>query len=271
VSKPPPGLQGGDRPFGTASEAWQPAPGEEGNVNKAHIIAEIRRTAAENGGVPLGCARLEAETGIKESDWFGVHWARWSDAVREAGLEPNQLQGAYDEDFLLKMFAQFALELGRIPARGDLRLRRRRDPRFPSCNTFVRFGTKADLVRQLAEFCRSREGLDEVIGWCEQYLQSLEVDSEEEASTDEGGFGYVYLFKSGRFYKIGKSNSAGRREYELNLQLPERVKTVHAIRTDDPSGIEEYWHKRFTTKQMNGEWFALKPEDIRAFKRRKFM
>jgi hypothetical protein len=31
--------------------------------------------------------------------------------------------------------------------------------------------------------------------------------------------GYVYLAKSGRHYKIGRSNSIGRREYELAIQL----------------------------------------------------
>ena len=83
--------------------------------------------------------------------------------------------------------------------------------------------------------------------------------------------GFVYLMKSGRFYKIGKSNAAGRREYELAIQLPEKLKTLHSIRTDDPSGIEEYWHKRFAAKRKNGEWFDLEARDVTAFRRRKFM
>jgi len=80
-------------------------------MNKQHILDEIRRTAKENGGVPLGRQRFLAETGIRESDWIGRFWVKWSDAVREAGYEPNTKQVAFEETYLLQKLAELVRDL----------------------------------------------------------------------------------------------------------------------------------------------------------------
>jgi Meiotically Up-regulated Gene 113 (MUG113) protein len=237
------------------------------SMTKAHILQEIKRTAEANRGVPLGMGRFRSETGIKQSDWFGVYWARWSEAIVEAGLTPNQLQGAYDKTELLDKYVALVRELGRLPAKGDLRLKARVDADFPSDGTF---GTKPELIKQLVEYCQDRPGHEDVIRLCEAY-SSRKQELPDETSPQAVAVGFVYLTKSGRFYKIGKTNAVGRRERELALQLPEKSTTVHVIRTDDPTGIEAYWHKRFEVKWKNGEWFDLSAADVSAFKRRKFM
>jgi len=122
-------------------------------------------------------------------------------------------------------------------------------------------------------YCRERSGFDDIIELC-SHSGSSPQRAERQTSASEsntGSGGYVYLIKSGHYHKIGHSNSVGRREYELAIQLPERVRLVHRILTDDPAGIEAYWHKRFEQKRANGEWFKLDGTDIQAFKRRSFM
>ena len=239
-------------------------------VTKTHILQEIKRTAEENGGKALGVRKFESETGIKENDWRGKHWTVWSDALREAGYAPNQLVVAYDSKVLLDKYARFAQQLGRLPTSSDLRLKAHNDSEFPHDRPFRRFGPKSQLVERLLEYCLNKEGFGDVIRMCKEYIPR-EQETADESTHQEESFGFVYLIKSGRFYKIGKSNAAGRREYELAIQLPEKAKRIHVIRTDDPSGIETYWHKRFEAKRKNGEWFELNANDVAAFKRRKFM
>jgi hypothetical protein len=77
--------------------------------------------------------------------------------------------------------------------------------------------------------------------------------------------GFVYLPKAGPHYKIGKTKDLDARLGQIKLQLPFDVEVVHKIATDDPTGIESYWHRRFMNKRDNGEWFSLSEEDVAAF------
>jgi len=149
-------------------------------------------------------------------------------------------------------------------------MKRRSDPEFPSHNVFVRIGSKADLAQKAINYCHGREGYEDVATICKP-IAGAQTNAATNPESKSAVFGFVYLMKSGRFFKIGRTNSAGRREYELAIQLPERASMVHKIKTDDPVGIEEYWHKRFADRRRNGEWFQLSAADVCAFRRRRFM
>ena len=239
-------------------------------MDREHILTEIRRTAQENGGVPLGQARFGQQTGIRRPDWFGIYWTKFGDALQEAGFEPNVLQTAHGEDFLLESYIGLVRELGRFPVYGELLLKRRQDSKFPSNTTFRRFGRKTQLAAKILEYCRAHSGFDDVAALDSQEAGTARPTEPGDHRSDVG-IGSVYLLKAGGYYKIGKTNALGRRERELAIQLPEKSQIVHEIKTDDPDGIEAYWHGRFDAKRKHGEWFALDPADVRAFKRRKFM
>ena len=238
-------------------------------MSKEEILDEIRRLADENGGAPPGVKRFANETGIQESRWAGKYWARWSDALREAGFEPNTWSTTgYKDEWVIERLVGLIRKLGKYPTKYEISLCSRDDPGFPSEGAFKRRGTKAELAQQTIEWCQSRQGYDDVVRICtpvaERKRTPKRPDDPEQCAT-----GFVYLMKAGRFYKIGHTNSVARREYELSIQLPEKATIVHQIETDDPPGIEAYWHKRFAEKRQNGEWFALTASDVRAFKRRR--
>ena len=110
-----------------------------GAISKGHILDEIRRTSQENGGVSLGRDRFRSETGIRESDWYGKYWARWGDAVREAGFSPNAFnsKALSDEQFFEKLIALIR-KLGHYPTKGEFGINRREDPSFPVADVFLR-------------------------------------------------------------------------------------------------------------------------------------
>lgn len=241
-------------------------------MDKQQILDEIRRTAKANGGVPLGRERFAKETGIGYHDWFGKHWGRWNDAVREAGFAPNALKGAFEDDVLIQKLIALIRELGWFPGIGDLRLQKRKDAAFPNAKVLdSHFGPRARQRQAIVEYCQSHAGFDDVVPLCGTNAFNAAERSNDGDKTATLVMGFVYLMKHGRHYKIGKTNATGRREYELAIQLPEKLRTIHIIKTDDPDGIEEYWHRRFASKRGNGEWFALDLADVQAFKRRKFM
>lgn len=240
-------------------------------VTKEWILSEIRRTAKEQDGIALGKARFAQETGIQEWDWAGRYWTRWSEALQEAGYEPNQLQQRRPDDEVLEELANFVRDLGHFPTVNELKMRAREGDGFPSHNVFARWGPKKIQVARLAEYCNERAGYEAVLD-----ALPLTMTGEDETHADEGieqesAWGEVYLLKSGRYYKVGRSSSTDRRERELRLLLPERATRIHVIRTDDPVGIERYWHERFASRRKNGEWFELARDDVLAFRRRKFM
>jgi len=173
---------------------------------------------------------------------------------------------------LIRQLIPLIRQLNKFPTPNDIRLWNKNHPGAPNFKTyFTHFGTKKGLVEGVSGYCRRHDEFKDVVELCGKD-SSLKVAALSPDEKDKNSvIGYVYLIKSGRYYKIGKTNSIGRREYELSIQLPEKASTVHSISTDDPAGIEAYWHRRFDSKRKNGEWFELDILDVKAFRKRTFM
>lgn len=240
-------------------------------MKKERILSEIKRTAKENGGVPLGIDRFREETGIEKKDWYGIIWTKWSDAQKEAGFEPNQFSlPAFDEEWMIKKIIDYTRELGNFPTKPELKIKRRSDKNFPNITTIRnRLGNKPELVSRILNYCTSQGNCQDIIDICLPLKDSFQSEVEKQEEPDSHKVGYVYLIKHGNRneYKIGKTYNLIRREGEIRLELPEEITPIHTIETDDPSGIERYWHNRFADKRKEGEWFRLNTSDVRAFKK----
>jgi hypothetical protein len=127
----------------------------------------------------------------------------------------------------------------------------------------------AALSAKLLDYCRSRNELADVADLLGEEDAKPTIPSAAQRRLQRV-VGYVYLAKHGRDYKIGRSNDVTRRRREISLLLPNELEHVHVIETDDPEGIEAYWHRRFEKRRSRGEWFRLTPDDLAAFRRRRY-
>ncbi len=237
-------------------------------MNKQEIISEIRRIAEESGGKAPGSQRFAVETGIHKSDWYPNLWLRWGDAISEAGYESNEFATAYDTNYLITKYIELIRELGHFPIEGELRVKRKTDKDFPSHGAFAQLGSKQERIQKILEYCQDRNEFDDIISHCSVVAKPTNKKPDS-TNSDSDIVGYVYLIRHGtrNEYKIGMTNNPIRREGELRLELPEKVQPIHCIETDDPAGIENYWHSRFASKRKEGEWFSLTAKDVHAFKR----
>ena len=242
-------------------------------MDKEYIISEIKRTAMNNGGNPLSSDHFYDETGIRKNDWEGKHWIRLSDAVMEAGFKPNQFgQAAFDEIWLIKQLINYIREIEHFPTKAELKMKKFNDPEFPN-NVSIRnhLGTKPIMIKKIFDFCKTNDGFNDILEICLPELKKIKINTVENIVDSNEKYGHIYLLKHDKVYKIGKSTDVTRRYKKIQTQMPYKMEEVHVIETDDPSGIEAYWHNRFKDKRQNGEWFKLSASDIKAFKKRRFM
>lgn len=232
-----------------------------------HILSEIQRLAKEVGEAP-GQRLFARETGIAEHQWRGKFWARWGDALTDAGYGPNEWNQRLETTKVLLMVIEACRHYRKLPTSSEINLYRQAKPEIPDIKTIrSHFGSRADLVAALANYVSENEGYADIV----PMLPSIpKVSAEKVLNSTKSPEGFVYLIKSGDFYKVGRSDDIERRIKEIRIALPDKATLVHSIRTDDPSGIEAYWHNRFNGKRVNGEWFKLSPLELAAFKKRKY-
>ncbi|MEO0880075.1 MAG: GIY-YIG nuclease family protein, partial [Pseudomonadota bacterium] len=170
-------------------------------IDRNHIIAEIKRIAQADGGKAPGRQKFERETNITMKEWYGVHWARWGDALLEAGYEPNTKQAKLSTDEVLTHFASAVRHFKRIPSDGDLRIFGRNTKGFPGHTTFNNhFGSKRGTVEAFRIWLEAHSDYSDL-------MEFMPEKTAEYAKAPQPIEGFVYLLKSGTHFKIGRSDN----------------------------------------------------------------
>lgn len=74
--------------------------------------------------------------------------------------------------------------------------------------------------------------------------------------------GYVYVYGSGRRFRIGKTADLSAGPKALRPDAAEDMEVAHAIASTDHGWAQRQLHKRFEKKRVEGEWFALSGPDL---------
>jgi PHD/YefM family antitoxin component YafN of YafNO toxin-antitoxin module len=77
--------------------------------------------------------------------------------------------------------------------------------------------------------------------------------------------GYVYLLQCGPYYKVGRTVDLSGRLRARSVELSHKPVLLHAMPTATPEALQRAWHCRLAARRLNGEWFALTPEDVAMF------
>lgn len=77
---------------------------------------------------------------------------------------------------------------------------------------------------------------------------------------DRGG--YVYLVRSGEYYKIGISAEPEKRIAGLQVGSPYPIETIHIQMSADYIGLERHLHAVYSDYRVTGEWFSFDDEMI---------
>lgn len=175
---------------------------------------------------------------------------------------------------MIQKLVELIRQRGQFPTHGEMRLQERASPGFPNHGVFARIGSKQELIQKVVAYCEANPSNVDVAAICAPLVKNISTpDSAADEDNFENGYVYLALMKVGRErrYKIGKANLVEQRARQVAVNLPEDLELIHAISTDDAYGMEAYWHKRFAEKRRGGEWFELTADDVRVFKRRRFM
>lgn len=124
------------------------------------------------------------------------------------------------------------------------------------------------MIAALLAYCKGKPAYSDIVELVQPLAESRTTGSSDGGPSGTTQYGFVYLVKGhpGEF-KIGRTNLVDRRLSELGAAASVEQTLVHEIKTDDPAGVEAYWHRRFEAKRMRGEWFKLTASDVKAFKR----
>ncbi len=75
--------------------------------------------------------------------------------------------------------------------------------------------------------------------------------------------GFIYIIKSGEYYKIGRAKDKDNRVKTYITENPKEIKLIFSHKVKNSKATERFLHQMFHKKKFRNEWFSLNEEDIK--------
>lgn len=227
------------------------------------IIVKLQVAVNRNGGQPPSLRSFFQAADLNQRDLIRAGWPTYGALLKSQRFQPAEMKRGYTDDAVFRLLAELAIRLGHFPTQSEREVERHRNPAFPSSEAYIRRGRGATLEHALRAWCESTNSFPDLVPKLKQGADAAKVSKPIVK-------GYVYMLRdgsSGRRVKIGKESVEGARQTAAATWL-ENPKAIHRVATDDPDGVERYWHEHFKRagKHVVRELFDLLPSDIAAFK-----
>lgn len=211
-------------------------------------LAEQSRPPAVGDGVVLAAYDNEHCSGLFR--WVGVLTGGGAGPVRTVDWQPASEEIYVDTGFGRSKWRNgaFGFADAKVPDYGlhevwahhfGLELRDHtkveRMPRAPKASTYRRSGMSRERLEPI-----------EVIG----------------TPTEGPKAGVVYVLKSAYGYKVGRTNNVPSRMRAFGVQLPFAYSIPFCIWFEDCHEAERSFHRQFSNRHINGEWFDLGEDDL---------
>ena len=129
-----------------------------------------------------------------------------------------------------------------------------------------------ELIKWL--YSGNRKILEKFYNWFSDKMEEIREEEEKERNNilkreplkKKKQEGYIYVIKSNKRYKIGRTLNLEQRIEKYITENPDKIEVILCEKVKDYVGVEKELHLIFEYKNHNREWFNLNNEDIKSIK-----
>lgn len=134
------------------------------------------------------------------------------------------------------------------------------------CRAFTKKGTRCRQSNHNGYYSHPKDFDPETTPYCSYHKDPAKRGVyKPQQETVRAGYIYLMLAEGVSRYKIGLSKKPKERHSTISKQSPFPVSVVACYKVADMLDAEKYWHQKFDSQRVHGEWFELSEDCVTEF------